>query len=1627
MATSGVAKSVGNLKSCKNNRMHPDAVQGWGGSTVILVGAGTARGYYKDAPSVEFTSEEENVLAGKFNRTLVGRCSSRIHLSEVEKFLIKGGYKEFKLRRLNSFELIFIFKQDEDYLRLFHRKVWRIGACAITINKWTTKHSKLRDSPVMPVWVEIFNLPLHLNDHKALYSIASTLGRPLKLDANTAMGVHPDRARLCVEMDVSNPKPPRLHIKLGGRDLWLPCKFGKHLSYCDKCTRFRHDTKHCRKTLSKSLSGKAPAGEVGQLGAGCITNASSSRWEIAKGKRRVVQSSEIREATRRVHSSNLLLKERATHLSHTLQNKTPLQPTRYEKPLENPTTHNHFHLLPIIEDVEDTVEPNPSLTQPYLPTLTAQCPPHLTPSNPSPTPTTEPFPDLSFLRSDNPKPCLAIIPFHHSNPSSNALLLEELDCHPQVWKGSKDDSFINTTLVPSWENFNDQHSLPEDDTPMVCHTDGEEEDTPFNKSCIKPMELDISNCATLIFIKRKFDLDFLCVIEPIVSNSLLDDFRLKIGFSNCHSSTNNKRWIFWRNETLNLVSFTDDDQVTSGTFTYSFDNQPIRISSVYGAHSIKDRTKLWLNIQETCPLDMRWIIGGDFNAVTSYEECKGICTPHVQSMNDFNTCISQCKLIYPDAEGGLFTWSGVRSQGRTWRRLDRILLNVDLLNSFEDVTLKHLSRANSDHKALLLQCINQQSGGVKPFRFLNSWISHETFQQTIRDVWSKCPTTGGMRGLTSKLQATKTALKLWNQTTFGNIFLNLKNLEQEAIQAQQLFETDTTDFNRTSAQLANAKLIKAVNMEVDYWRQKANYRWLDKGDANSKLFQAYAKGKRKKLSIKHIITSGGRGISSPNEIKEEAIQHFQKLYTSNHTPSHSIITSLIPKVITKEDNMMLSAIPNINEVKKVVWERNGDSASGPDGFNGNFFKTCWETIKNDVLIASQEFFLGRPIPCAYGSTYLTLIPKTLNPKRFDDYRPISLSTFMSKINTRILSNRLNTLLHKLISPEQAAFQKGRSIDDHILVAQEAIHIIDKKGQKNGRPKYHWKNWNQICHPKQAGGLGIRNLEKIQQAYSLKLWWKAQNDQSIWGPFVRAKYMRSGSIKEKITDSPSWKRICRVHAIGAKVWEYFGHISSAPPRRIGNQLRQHLIAWWLSGNSRSFKGNLRLILPGIISWVLWKARNTSIHEGKSATTASLIQQCFKLVQGWCWVNRNKKWLVKDEDFKDFDPSVESPLVPVWVGLEGLPIHLFDKPTLFSIAKLFGSPLQTDAATVNLSRPNVARVCVEVKLTKELPKTIWIHLRSRNSRWVRKTKPRGKVVNETPGQPVYFPSTSAVPTSTTPITFGSLETGHEYVTTKDIGPCPTMSKNAPPPRLDTIALAPPTNAHFVTLNGPLLTGLDSITLSLPTDVNLDPSYLECAQHKDTKDIPLLTDTTVPPIGNDDALSVPSTHTKAHTGKDDEAGKDAPTEAEPVSPHTLEDNTNISCEPRSLCKYIKVTKQQSSPLIQEFQKLSFTEQIAELKQGHQQLNSMQPKAPFQSIQGTCPKPVDANLFEVLQDHDENESHEESDPETPTMELRHKGEPPDMTIQTRSGRAPYAGCGHNTRGRGRGRHDRRGNHNPS
>jgi len=54
--------------------------------------------------------------------------------------------------------------------------------------------------------------------------------------------------------------------------------------------------------------------------------------------------------------------------------------------------------------------------------------------------------------------------------------------------------------------------------------------------------------------------------------------------------------------------------------------------------------------------------------------------------------------------------------------------------------------------------------------------------------------------------------------------------------------------------------------------------------------------------------------------------------------------------------MMLIKCPDFSEIKNVVFNLNGNSAPGPDGFGGVFYHSCWEIIGTDVCNDVQQFF-----------------------------------------------------------------------------------------------------------------------------------------------------------------------------------------------------------------------------------------------------------------------------------------------------------------------------------------------------------------------------------------------------------------------------------------------------------------------------------------------------------------------------------------------------------------------------------------------------------------------------------------------------------------------------------------------
>lgn len=114
-----------------------------------------------------------------------------------------------------------------------------------------------------------------------------------------------------------------------------------------------------------------------------------------------------------------------------------------------------------------------------------------------------------------------------------------------------------------------------------------------------------------------------------------------------------------------------------------------------------------------------------------------------------------------------------------------------------------------------------------------------------------------------------------------------------------------------------------------------------------------------------------------------------------------------------------------------------------DGFNGLFIKKCWPIIKDDFLRLCRDFAKGNLDLTSMNGSLITLIPKKDSPQTVHNFRPISLLNYSVKLLTKLIANRLQAMIWKVVHTNQYGFIKGRSIQDCLSWAFQFLHICQQ--------------------------------------------------------------------------------------------------------------------------------------------------------------------------------------------------------------------------------------------------------------------------------------------------------------------------------------------------------------------------------------------------------------------------------------------------------------------------------------------------------------------------------------------------------------------------------------------------------
>ncbi|GJU90435.1 RNA-directed DNA polymerase, eukaryota, partial [Tanacetum coccineum] len=488
------------------------------------------------------------------------------------------------------------------------------------------------------------------------------------------------------------------------------------------------------------------------------------------------------------------------------------------------------------------------------------------------------------------------------------------------------------------------------------------------------------------------------------------------------------------------VSMSDNFIAIYGTWLPT--NTRILIVAIYAPQPTVLKRILWEYISG---LINRWngetIVLGDFNEVRFEEERFGSIF-NQSCARDFNLFISSSSLVDVKMEGYSFTW--VHPSAKKMSKLDRFLVSEGIILGFPAITAVCLDRHLSDHRPILLKEIHTDFGPT-PFRTYHSWFSREGFDAMVEQAWSSFTHNDSNRLIRfkKKLQDLKSIICGWvrdsNSSLAGSKNTILKDLGDIDKALDNGCISDELLVKRM--ELLN-KFHELNQLDSKDAIQKAKVKWAIEGDENSKFFHGIINKRRSQLAIRGVFVSGD-WHTKPSLVKDNFLEHFSTRFKQ---PSSSRLKLSLPFPTRLSSDQVSDLDRNIStdEIRAAVWDCGENKSPGPDGYTFEFFRRYWNVIGPDFSSAVACFFENGSFPRGCNASFIALIPKVVDAKLVTDFRPISLIGSVYKVVTKILANRLATVISDLVSNTQSAFVANRQILDGPFILNEVLSWCKRK-------------------------------------------------------------------------------------------------------------------------------------------------------------------------------------------------------------------------------------------------------------------------------------------------------------------------------------------------------------------------------------------------------------------------------------------------------------------------------------------------------------------------------------------------------------------------------------------------------
>ncbi|XP_060212018.1 uncharacterized protein LOC132639595 [Lycium barbarum] len=628
----------------------------------------------------------------------------------------------------------------------------------------------------------------------------------------------------------------------------------------------------------------------------------------------------------------------------------------------------------------------------------------------------------------------------------------------------------------------------------------------------------------LIKLHQTDQFGFIRLLEPFQEAQRIEEYRRRIGLQHAFVNCKNKIWAFV-DDMFEVTIVFDHPQLLTLNLKVHGQVEEMLISIVYAKCNQSDRMDLWETLENKAITNQRpWLIGGDFNVITSEEE----------------------------KYGGLPVTNGQSGNDCIFKRLDRCLGNQALQNKYAGLEVTLLIRSGLDHAPLLITYTGEVESFKRSFKFLNFWAKQETFVDTVKQHWQADFMANPFNLFHHKLNNVKNALANWSKATFGNIFLEIETLEEVI---KMIYGDQNTCLGEIPSEEEVKSVVFSLNGESasgpdgftlsvllgDYQRRHLQYdmRPISLSNFSNKKFSRLIH-ERLVRSLTHIVSLNQAGFVKGRSIVENVVLT-QEIVSDIRlrTKSANVIMKLdmakaydrvswifLMKVLIKIDfselviDMIFRLISSNWYSVLVNGQQCGFFQSSKGVKQGDPLSPTLFILTADVLSRNLNALSSIPQFKGYGMPKWS--PKVNHLSYADDMIIFSsadvfslhlimevLKKYEKTSGQKINRDKSDVYMHKNMPGDVSITVEIVTVNPPICVIRQ-IHKMSAQvfwSNTVGGKSRHWASWNLLCLPIMEGGMGFRSLHDVSIALFSKLWWNFRTKPSLWSAFMANKYCR----------------------------------------------------------------------------------------------------------------------------------------------------------------------------------------------------------------------------------------------------------------------------------------------------------------------------------------------------------------------------------------------------------------------------------------------------------------------------------------------------------------------------------------